>query len=55
MPLIDCPECNRSVSRDAKTCPGCGAVIARRGGNEVTRWILIALLVFAALYAGGYR
>lgn len=24
MALIECPECNRKVSAEAKVCPGCG-------------------------------
>jgi hypothetical protein len=28
MALISCPDCNKDVSSNAPTCPGCGAPIA---------------------------
>jgi hypothetical protein len=28
MALINCPDCNKQVSSNAPTCPGCGAPIA---------------------------
>lgn len=28
MALINCPDCNKQVSNNAPTCPGCGARIA---------------------------
>jgi uncharacterized membrane protein YvbJ len=30
MALINCPDCNRQVSQNAPTCPGCGAPIATK-------------------------
>jgi hypothetical protein len=28
MALVNCPDCNKQVSANAPTCPGCGAPIA---------------------------
>ena len=28
MALINCPDCNKEISQNAPTCPGCGAPIA---------------------------
>lgn len=30
MPLISCPECNKEVSDQATSCPGCGYPLARK-------------------------
>src|SRR5436190_1363017 len=32
MPLVACPECGRSISTEAKACPGCGFPIAEGHG-----------------------
>lgn len=36
MPLIDCPECQQSVSDRATACPKCGHPISARRKQDVT-------------------
>lgn len=33
MSLINCPECGKSISDQAKTCPNCGVAINRPLGD----------------------
>lgn len=35
MALMQCPECNRSVSTRAASCPGCGYPINDRGAGSI--------------------
>ncbi|MGN1066885.1 MAG: zinc ribbon domain-containing protein [Candidatus Fimimonas sp.] len=35
MALTTCPECNNSVSTEAKTCPHCGYPLKKDGGKAV--------------------
>jgi hypothetical protein len=32
MPLIECPECRKQVSSEARACPGCGYPVAEKVG-----------------------
>ena len=36
MALINCPECNQTVSESAKTCPHCGLSISE-ATNDINR------------------
>lgn len=56
MALIECAECKRQISDQARTCPGCGAVIAARptaqqGKKRLVRWALIGVGVAIVLIA----
>lgn len=42
--LIPCPDCKREVSKYAKTCPHCGASLAKRYG-----WGTVLFFVFIGL------
>jgi hypothetical protein len=59
MPLTNCPDCEKQVSTNAESCPGCGyffraferPVVVSRKGLEVTiaggvliAWIVAGLL-----------
>jgi hypothetical protein len=50
MALVPCPDCKSEISSDAPTCPRCGW--KRRLAPKST-WILLAMLVFVVLGAGG--
>ncbi|MFH4294631.1 zinc-ribbon domain-containing protein, partial [Acinetobacter baumannii] len=44
MPLINCPECNHSVSDKALDCPSCGARLMKpkRGFfGKIFKWLFI--------------
>lgn len=45
--LTRCPDCGRSVSRDAASCPSCGRRIAKAGGKSVGCCGLIVAGFFA--------
>lgn len=49
MALIECRECKKEISSDAKVCPHCGKVslahqINKSAGNVVVALILIGLV-----------
>jgi tRNA A-37 threonylcarbamoyl transferase component Bud32 len=48
--LVPCPECGQMVSRQAASCPRCGAPLGRRRG---VRWGTAAAFVVGGLLAGG--
>jgi hypothetical protein len=56
MAMIDCPECGRPRSTEAKACPACGhTIVRRRPGAVVLGVILIAIGLFVLFVAGeGY-
>ncbi len=47
MALIKCPECNREVSSDAKTCPHCGKDLSK--SKKSALFLLIFFLLLGAL------
>jgi len=54
MALVECPECKKSISDTAESCPSCGYQLNRRsGGGSSTQKILLILAtclgVFGAL------
>lgn len=54
MALIECPECSKSVSDSAESCPSCGYQLNKcSSGNGTTRKVLliaaICLGVFGAI------
>ena len=54
MALIDCPECNKSISSAAESCPSCGYKLTGRssGGNPTRKVVLIVAMclgVFGAV------
>lgn len=54
MALIKCYECNRDVSTEAKTCPGCGATVKVPLSKQRVGWkgaLLLLFLVFGVLPA----
>lgn len=46
MALINCKECGEKVSKNAKSCPGCGAPVKGRASLAMVIMALIALLFF---------
>lgn len=69
MPMINCPECNRQVSDQAVSCPGCGHPLkASRAASPVAQGVgavapvvgkvasiyLIVIAVVAVLLFGGF-
>ena len=63
MALIQCPECNREISDQAKACPHCGCPVKKKvikadeqtqKNNRIFAWILgAAVLVIAAVLLFG--
>lgn len=60
MSLLQCHECGREVSSQAKRCPACGAPVRRPGygGIQVPRWlgwsvVLAGVLILAWIVANG--
>ncbi len=50
MALVNCPECQNSVSADAAICPHCGKRLKRsNAGLFVKLSVLLALLVAGAI------
>ncbi len=61
MALINCIECNRTVSDQAEACPNCGAPIARRGAEilvapqpatsrSVDFWLGLGIFLFPLVF-----
>ncbi len=51
MPLIDCRECQKEVSTDAKSCPHCGAVL--KSFFSRNKFWLVPVLVLVTVWIGG--
>lgn len=54
MPLIVCPECSKSISSTAESCPSCGYQMTKRssGGNSTRKVVMIVAIclgVFGAI------
>ena len=49
MALINCPECGKPVSDQAKTCPDCGYRLKKRSSKPVVIAVCIVCLAAAAL------
>ena len=47
MALVNCKECNKKISSDAKECPNCGYK------KKKTSWIFIAFVIFLIFGAIG--
>lgn len=43
MSLIDCKECGKKISRDAKACPNCGAEMPKR--TSAITWVVALFFV----------
>lgn len=61
MALINCPECGKEISSDAKSCPHCGKPVkngVETAGCGKAVWIIMGLLLigigFALLFSGGF-
>ena len=62
MALIKCKDCGHEVSKEAKTCPNCGAPTTQKRKTEsatsVARIILMVLAIFSIvpvmMYIGGF-
>ena len=61
MALINCPECGKEISDQAKTCPNCGIRIKRKKTEEEKKKtlkkcgiILGIVVLLAGLVVGGY-
>lgn len=54
MALINCPECNKEISDQAKTCPNCGCPIKKpkKPKKPINKKILILVLLICVI-AGG--
>ena len=51
MALHECPECDKSVSSEAQTCPHCGCPL--RSGKKRQSWLGPLLLIFFVVCALG--
>lgn len=50
MAMIDCHECGKPVSTEARACPHCGAKAKATPGNRLL-WGLLGLIALVALIA----
>lgn len=51
MALIECPECKKQISDQAKVCPGCGAKPPQEPKSYAWLWTILILLVGFVWYA----
>ena len=51
MALINCPECNQSISDSARKCPSCGYVLKKVNYKKVLMIFAIIVLVLSGVYA----
>lgn len=49
--LINCPECNREISDNARTCPHCGYSI--RKTNKTAAIVIVTIIAVIVLIVGG--
>lgn len=54
MALVKCKECGNEVSTEAKTCPKCGAPVARKPIGCGSAIVLIVLLFVVGKYVDSY-
>lgn len=45
MALIECPECSKQISDQAKVCPGCGAKPPKEAKSYAWLWTILILFV----------
>lgn len=66
MALINCPECKRETSDQARSCPQCGYPIKQGVGTTAKKWIVIqavgtfavglgALVFYSTFFMKGIR
>lgn len=59
MAIVECKECGKEISSEAKACPGCGAPLPREGMSGLAKGLIfvgigsIAFLMLGALSGGG--
>ena len=51
MALINCPECNQSISDSARKCPSCGYVLKKVNYKKMLMIFAIIVLVLFGVYA----
>ena len=51
MALIECHECGREISTEAKACPQCGARNKSRKQSKFLKWILAPAVITAVVAA----
>ena len=50
--IVNCKDCNKEVSKRAKTCPHCGVSNPGEGERAVaSRWIVGIIMAFLIMYA----
>jgi RNA polymerase subunit RPABC4/transcription elongation factor Spt4 len=50
MSMINCSDCGKEMSGQAKTCPSCGAPNKSQSMVKLISWLVVlCLLIFAAL------
>ena len=50
MELVECKECNKQISEDARICPGCGA---KQRVNPALKLLIGVVVIFAAFLIFG--
>jgi DNA-directed RNA polymerase subunit RPC12/RpoP len=52
MAMVNCRECGKQVSDQAKACPHCGALVAMNDRERIVRVLMILFVLAAgAVYA----
>ncbi|WP_213664288.1 zinc ribbon domain-containing protein [Stutzerimonas stutzeri] len=51
MALIECPECKKQISDQAKVCPGCGAKAPREPKSYAWLWTILILFAGFVWYS----
>ena len=51
MALVECPECKKSISDTAESCPSCGYQLNRRSSGGIsTRKVLLIVAICLGLF-----
>lgn len=49
--IVNCKDCNKEVSKRAKTCPHCGVSYPAPGEGERIKWGTGIIMAFLIMYA----
>jgi len=53
MTLVECPDCDGDVSKNAPTCPHCGAKLKRTNTDSCLGCVLLILVFFVVVAIAG--